>query len=619
MIIGGASLNQTPIDWENNQRNILAAIDLAKSKNIRLLSLPEMTITGYGCEDLFYTDWLAKAAIEELFKLLPFTHNIAVSVGLPLWIEGKCYNAMAMMDNGELLGFALKQNLANDGVHYEKRWFEAWPIFKQQFLEIGGKEYPVGDLIFEIEGKRVAFEICEDAWLGANRIGFKHITKPNRPDIILNPNASHFAFGKFQQRIDQLAIEGSKAMDVVFVLCNLLGNEGGKMIYDGDVLIAQKGTLKARAKRLSFQHIKLVYSHIDFDQHERSSLMIEDDVESKEENFAQAVALGLFDYLRKSRSKGFVLSLSGGADSATCAVLVREMVRRAVDELGIKGFTEKIGIAATLQATETELMKQLLICAYQGSDNSSKTTFLAAEGVANQLSATFYHWSIRDQVDSYTQTIEKQIGRSLSWQQDDITLQNIQARSRSPIIWMLANLYNSLLITTSNRSEGDVGYTTMDGDSSGSIAPIAGVDKHFIRHWLRWAEQALGYTSLAAINQLPPTAELRPGEYQQTDEDDLMPYELMAQIEALAFVERKSPLQIVLQLAEKTSYSKEQLKVYVQRFFRLWSRNQWKRERTAPSFHLDKMSVDPRSWLRFPILSGGFEKELAELEKLPNT
>ncbi len=111
--------------------------------------------------------------------------------------------------------------------------------------------------------------------------------------------------------------------------------------------------------------------------------------------------------------------------------------------------------------------------------------------MAERIGATFYSWSIDEEVASYTGKIENAIGRKLTWDQDDITLQNIQARSRSPIIWMLANINNALLLSTSNRSEGDVGYATMDGDTSGSISPIAAVDKHFILQWLRWAEKNL--------------------------------------------------------------------------------------------------------------------------------
>src|SRR5258708_9036709 len=101
-------------------------------------------------------------------------------------------------------------------------------------------------------------------------------------------------------------------------------------------------------------------------------------------------------------------------------------------------------------------------------------------------------------------------------------MQNIQGRSRSPVIWLLANVKQSILLTTSNRSEGDVGYATMDGDTSGSLAPIAGVDKLFLLQWLKWAETNLNYPGLHLVNILQPNAELRPQAREQNDEKDLM-------------------------------------------------------------------------------------------------
>jgi NAD+ synthase (glutamine-hydrolysing) len=181
---------------------------------------------------------------------------------------------------------------------------------------------------------------------------------------------------------------------------------------------------------------------------------------------------------------------------------------------------------------------------------------------------------------------------------------------------MLANIYQSLLLVTSNRSEGDVGYATMDGDTSGSIAPIAAIDKYFILKWLSWAEQRLGYKSLAYVNTLNPTAELRPLDQSQTDEDDLMPYHVIVAIEQLAIRDKRSPKEIFHKLSAAKLESPELLKNHIRKFFTLWCRNQWKRERTAPAFHLDDFNVDPRTWCRFPILSSGYFDELAEIDDL---
>ena len=129
-----------------------------------------------------------------------------------------------------------------------------------------------------------------------------------------------------------------------------------------------------------------------------------------------------------------------------------------------------------------------------------------------------------------------------------------------------------------------------------------------------WAEKKLGYKSLRYVNSLNPTAELRPLEYSQTDEDDLMPYHVIVEIEKLAIRERMSPVEIFHILIKNNLEDKDLLKAHIKKFFTLWCRNQWKRERTAPAFHLDDFNVDPRTWCRFPILSSGYFDELAELD-----
>lgn len=602
--IGGATVNQTPIDWGNNTKNIIQAIQSAQSQHIDLLCLPELCLTGYGCEDMFLSDWLSENAWQELEKIIPETGNIMVCIGMPVRIDGITYNGACVVNNKEILGIAFKQNLARDGVHYEPRWFEPWPVNTTQQIIRGGKKINVGDLTFECKGVSFGFEICEDAWRKARPAD--NLVHHNI-ELILNPSASHFAMGKSLSR-EELVKESSSKYNCVYVYANLLGNEAGRMIYDGDILIARHGELIIRNSRLSLQPFVIQSCEIDFDDNSKKVYQPQPDITERNEEFTQATTLALFDYLRKSKSHGYVLSLSGGADSSCCAVIVAEMIRRGSIQLGWNNFAEQLNLSAQ---NEKEATHSLLTCAYQGTQNSSEKTLNAAKTLADSIGASFHHWLIDEEVESYKSKIETVLNRSLSWEKDDIALQNIQARSRSPIIWMLANIQQAILLTTSNRSEGDVGYTTMDGDTSGSLAPIAGVDKPFIIQWLKWAEKSLGYSGLAEVNNLEPTAELRPADSDQTDEKDLMPYQLLVRIEKLAIRDRKSPKEVYALLSEE--FDKTLLKTSITKFFRLWAINQWKRERIAPSFHLDDMNVDPRSWCRFPILSGGFQAELAHL------
>ncbi len=610
--IAGATLNQIPLDWSNNVSNILAAIESARAKKVQILCLPELCVTGYGCEDVFLSDWLSATAWRKVKQIASNCADMVVCVGTPLRIHGKTYNGVCVIRDKKILGITLKQNLANDGVHYEPRWFVPWTPGKVLELAIEEDTIQVGDLIYETHGISFGFEICEDAW-SKNRPG--HTLRKRGVDLIMNPSASHFAMGKSSAREKVVVIEGSALFNCVYLFVNHLGNESGRMIYDGDIVIGQQGTLLAVNRRLSFLPYNLLSCTVDTkDQSQSHRQPIMDGWERNEE-FTQAASLALFDYLRKSKARGFVLSLSGGADSACCAVLVSEMVKRGSAELGWKNFWEALGTDATSSPkTVSEAVGILLTCAYQSTRNSSKATLQAARLLTSSLGARFHAWSIDEEANSYKMKIEEAIGRPLTWENDDIALQNIQARSRAPIIWMMANIKRSILLTTSNRSEGDVGYATMDGDTSGSLAPLAGIDKPFILQWLRWAESNLEQSGLQEVNRLTPTAELRPADRSQTDEVDLMPYAVLHDIELLAIHQRKSPMEVYVQL--KGQYDPPMLKLWIQKFFRLWSANQWKRERFAPSFHFDDFNVDPRSWCRFPILSGGFDEELKELSKV---
>ena len=608
--IAGGTVNQTPLHWSNNVRNIIDAIEQAKTENVNILCLPELCVTGYGCEDMFLSEWVPEKAWEQISHIQKKCKGITVSVGLPVRIDEVTYNGACVISDEKIIGISLKQNLARDGVHYEPRWFEPWPAGIVSEIKRNHQTIPVGDIIYNVNSIRIGFEICEDGWR-EQRPGYSLFKRG--VDLILNPSASHFAMSKSQLRERIVVLDASKKFKCVYVFANLLGNEAGRMIYDGDILIAQQGKLIAQNKRLSFNQYEILYSDIDFTDPERSESPKLLDNKDVNEELTQAVSLALFDYLRKSKAKGFVLSLSGGADSGSCAIFIAEMVKRASQSLGWYKFCKTLDIDSSSIGTDwRKATNQLLACAYQASKNSSETTFLAAKELAESLGAQFLNWKIDEEVCSYTKKIETAIDRKLSWDDDDVSLQNIQARARSPIIWMLANIRGAVLITTSNRSEGDVGYATMDGDTSGSLAPIAGLSKTFIMQWLQWAERELDHVGLRRINSLQPTAELRPLERQQTDEGDLMPYTILTEIELHGIRDRKSPQRVFEEMKNKYP-DHEQLKSYIKKFFRLWARNQWKRERLAPSFHLDDLNVDPRTWCRFPILSSSFNEELEKL------
>ena len=160
------------------------------------------------------------------------------------------------------------------------------------------------------------------------------------------------------------------------------------------------------------------------------------------------------------------------------------MVKLGTAELGNDHFAERLGVDPSKPFVE-----QILTCAYQPTENSGDVTRHAAATVAEDLGARYSVIDVRPMLAAYRVAIEKSLGRELTWERDDITLQNLQARVRSPSIWALANERNAILIAMSNCSQAAVGYMTMDGDSSGGLAPISGVDKSFVLAWLRWLER----------------------------------------------------------------------------------------------------------------------------------
>lgn len=644
--VAAACVNQTPMDWSGNLDRILELIESARAQKVSLLCLPELCVTGYGCEDMFLAPATVERAEDVLEEIVQASSGMIVTVGLPWRHHHTVFNTVAVIVDGELVGLSAKRNLAGDGIHYEPRWFSPWPEGEVVVTECLGQEVLMGDLFYDVGGVRFGFEICEDAWV-ADRPGVE-LAKYG-VDLILSPCASHFAFGKQSVR-ERFVLEGSRAFGCGYVYANLLGNESGRVIFDGGSMVASGGELLAQGKLLSFEDSFLTTACIDLELNRTKKAsaasrvpevdihpgLVEVDWEleltagaptqaierekwSKEDEFAHAEALGLFDYMRKSYSRGFVLSLSGGADSSSIAALVYLMVELSVRELGEEKVRQKLAYL-DLPIERGEWMSRLLACVYQASKNSGDATEESAQSLAKAVGAEYQCWDISNLVDEYTSMVSRGIGRQLEWATDDIPLQNIQARVRAPGIWMLANIRNALLVATSNRSEAAVGYATMDGDTCGGISPIAGIDKAFLREWLCWvdevgSERTPTVPGLSAVNKLQPTAELRPAEQEQTDEGDLMPYPLLDSIEKAAIRDKRSP-QDVLNLMRETysQYEDVQLKEWVVRFFQLWSRNQWKRERYAPSFHLDDENLDPKTWCRFPILSSGFKSELADLK-----
>ena len=609
--IASSNLNQTPLDWRGNLNNIKESISLAKENKVEILCLPELSITGYGCQDLFYHDWFIKKSNDVLDEIRILSKSITVIVGHPLSYNNKNYNSCCIIRDQKILGFFIKSNLPNDGIHYEKRWFEGWEYGKIDKINFQNESYPIGTIQIEYNNElTLGFEICRDMWDEERPANY--ITT-NKNLIIFNPIASHYAFNKFDFR-KKLVIDSSKKFNCTYLSVNLLGNESGKVIFEGDTILASNGKLLFINGRFSFNNISFSYFDIDFKNQPK-----EINYKSPEiyEEFIDAFSLGLSNYLFKSNLKGFALSLSGGVDSSSIAILTYEMFKRILEKQGIETLNKKFNLnlisSDNIHFNVQKIINKILFTAYQKTENSSKETQKSAKVLSEFIGSNHYEWSIDSEVKSITEKISDKTAKKYSWEKHDITLQNVQARVRSPYIWFIANANNLLLLSTSNRSESSVGYSTMDGDSSGSISPIAGLDKVFLKNLLKYLKEEYSYACLDNVLSLKPSAELKPIGQNQYDEDDLMPYNVLTEIERNFIKERKGPKEIFNILKRKEFASDEILKKYIKTFFQLFARNQWKRERTAPSFHFDDYSLDASSWLRFPILSNNFEEEIDNL------
>ncbi|MCB0337471.1 MAG: hypothetical protein KDD62_14240, partial [Bdellovibrionales bacterium] len=489
------SVNQTPLDWEGNEARLIALIETARSFGVQVLCLPELAITGYGCEDTFFSKSLVQYSLTVLEHLIAASKDIAVLVGLPIAYQDKRYNAAAFIFNQSLQGIVGKRVLCNDGVHYEGRWFSAWPKGTRTTIEVLGQQVPFGDIAFEVDGFRIGVEICEDAWV-ADRPAWDLAARD--VDVILNASASHFAFGKYGVR-KTLMLEAAQKSSCAYVYANLLGCEAGRMIYDGDCIISSGYEIIAEGTRFTFADQQLASACLNLEElRAKRNVKRQSDAhfipvkvsdgfsldslqcvpidgraawESlsgealKCEEFLRAVALGLFDYLRKTYSGGFVVSLSGGSDSSSVVVLVHAMVRLAISSISFAGLKQKLAYIPGIQNADSEqaLMKLLLTCVYQRTKNNSEQTQHAARELSKAVGAEYFLFELDKLVTQYVEMVEAALGSQLTWENDDVALQNVQARVRVPGLWLLANKKKKLLLTTSNRSEAAVGYTTMDG------------------------------------------------------------------------------------------------------------------------------------------------------------
>ncbi len=671
--IAAATLNQTVGDWSGNLARIERAINEARRRGARVLVLPEMTIPGYNMGDRLLRRGTLQRSWSVLQRVAEAAGELVVCAGLPVRYEGVVYNAMAVVSGGTIHGVVCKENLATGDVEYESRWYQPWQAGRVvDFVgPDGGAPVPMGNLIFELgQTTTLALEICEDGWMGL-RPGSRYAVAG--AEILANPSASWFAVGKHAVRrrmCEQISLEDH----CVYVYTSLAGCDATRLVFDGTAFITCEGAVIREADRFVFDddvHIVDVVQDLgELRQRRMESgswrqqvralsagahggaphrVRIEGDFEATAsadasapywirkqessvdpslEHFVRAglfdgpitfeelshvelelaLCLGLRDYLSKTGVGGYCLALSGGRDSAMVALLVRRMFRYDNPTLDAKALDDAV--------------RQRFVCAYMATRNSSQHTRDAARSIAEDCGAEFMDGDIDDVVGAVSGVGQAMLGKTLSWEipAEDIALQNVQARARSAIIWMIANVRGRVLLATSNKSEAAVGYATMDGDTSGGLSPIADVPKSLIQLWLAWACQRHGFDGVSHVLSAPASAELRPQEKAQTDEDDLMPFEVLDQLMDHFVQKAMDPREIFARLwpTFKARYGGDRIAFadHIARFVRMLCRAQWKRERFAISFRVMPFDLDPKGGFRFPPVQSGFRDELEEMYAL---
>lgn len=599
-------INAVSLDINGNLAKILQESSKAAEKGIAFVAFPELCLTGYDCGDAFDVPAFAAEGARALLELkynLPEGVTVGVGTVLP-GFDGRPYDAYVLVRRGAIVGVSAVRSFNDSRDQRVRNLTTAGP--DESFI-IGAETYKVQS-VFEIAGVKVGV----------------YFTPADIPDLegcdlVVSPAVERYELGGRSRR-EVAAAALSLVLKTTVVTTSALGCEGGSNVYDGLSLIAENGNLIAASDSLSFARSRLVTA----DGGIARPLPEYDEI-------VRAVALGLYDWMLKTGAKGYALSLSGGADSGLCATASCYGLLAALCEQGFDTFKsqlEGVGFEVPVFSGDpetyikTQIMPQALITVYQGSDVSGSVTRTAAKEVAAGLGATHYEWSISKLVSDYTSVVNSTTPDTpLTWEHDDLTLQNIQARCRAPGIWMIANRYNKLLLTTCNASEDAVGYCTMDGDTAGGLAPIGDISKSRILKMNRHIadegivvdeKTVLHLPQMSYIAAQAPTAELKPG---QTDERDLMPYVVLDRIHELQQGALFAPKRILDTLeGEFKEFSRKDLKLFVERYFRRLATAQWKRERGANTFHIEKNDLNAKSGFVFPILSDGFKGLLKGLE-----
>ncbi|MEO8343565.1 MAG: NAD+ synthase [Gallionella sp.] len=463
-----AQINCVLGDLTGNAAKILRCAEQAKRQGAQLLLAPELSLCGYPPEDLLLRDGFYQACAQALHDLANQVSGIAVVVGHPHERDGKRYNAASLLKDGVIAATYLKNELPNDSVFDEERYFDH------------GSE----PCVFEIEGIRFALNICADVW---ERESAQRACAAGA-QVLLILNASPYAMGKQESR-HQVIRERIAQTGMAVVYANLVGGQD-ELIFDGGSF-AMDGNGELTAQCAFFEEALLILHMQDHLKPVGEIIETLDQVVG----VYRALCLGVRDYITKNRFPGVLLGLSGGIDSALTLAI-------AVDALG----ADKVHAVM------------------MPSPYTAQISLDDAREMVKILGVRYDELAIETMFQSYSAALKK----TFTGREEDTTEENLQARIRGTLLMALSNKFGSLVLTTGNKSEMTVGYATLYGDMAGGFAVLKDVSKTLVYRLARY-RNTLGQVIPERIITRAPSAELRAN---QTDQDNLPPYEVLDAIMA---------------------------------------------------------------------------------------
>ena len=604
-----------------NVQEIERLITMADAEHVEVVVFPELSVTGYSCQDLFRERLLLDKAEEGLLRLIDFTRklDIIAVVGMPIEVGALLLNCAVVIQQGSILAVVPKTYLPNYGEFYEKRWFASARDLNPTTIYLAGSPVEISAepiIIKTSDNVGLGIEICEDVW--APVPPSNNLTMAGA-DIILNLSASDELIGKHKYLRSLVAQQSARTIcGYVYSSCGF-GESTQDVVYGGNAMIFENGILLAEGERFSFQpqlktaqidverlrterranstfktaqrigHARVLDAKLPLEQHpftlERTIdphpfIPSDNDMAETCEEILNIQTAGLAKRLVHTNCQHVVLGISGGLDSTLALlVCVRTFDKLGYDRKGIVGVTMPgFGTSDRTHDNATSLMQSLGI---------SQMEISIAKAVKQHF---------------------EDIGHDIS--NHDVTYENSQARERTQILMDLSNKLSALVVGTGDLSELALGWATYNGDHMSMYGLNAGIPKTLIQYLIRYIA-ALPKSSaerdvLIDIVNTPISPELTPadaqGNIQQKTEDLVGPYELHDFFLFYMLRYGFSPAKIML-MAEKAfgdSYNKETLKKWLTTFCRRFFAQQFKRSCLPDGPKVGSISLSPRGDWRMP-------------------